>query len=98
MTVYALPSQLIGKKIYSTDGEEVGQIEDLLLDENTGKLESALISPNPESTLADRLVSEDSHKILPYSSILSVKQVVVVDSRTLKGAAVEDSPYLARRT
>ncbi|MBI5635420.1 PRC-barrel domain-containing protein [Candidatus Micrarchaeota archaeon] len=97
MTVYALPSQLIGKKIYSTDGEEVGQIEDLLLDENTGKLESALISPNPESSVADGLVSEESHKILPYASILSVKQVVVVDSRTLKGAAKEDSPYIARR-
>lgn len=84
MVKYAIAKQLAGKKIITTDGEEIGRIVDLYLNELTGKLESVLIEPNPDSSLAARAKHEGSDLItIPYTSVLDIKDVMVVDRRSL---------------
>ncbi len=82
MAKYAIAKQLAGKRIITTDGEELGRIVDLYVNEVSGKLESVLVEPNPESTMAQRAGKEGVITI-PYASVLDVKDVMVVDRRGL---------------
>ena len=81
MVKYAIAKQLAGKRIITTDGEELGRIVDLLVNELTGKLDSVLVEPNPESALASK--AAEGLITLPYSAVLDVKDVMVVDRRGL---------------
>ncbi len=84
MVRYAIAKQLAGKRIITSDGEEIGRIVDLYLNELTGKLESVLLEPNPESSLAARAKHEGTDLVtIPYSAVLDVKDVMVVDRRSL---------------
>ena len=83
MVKFAIAKQLAGKRIITTDGEELGRVLDLYINELSGKIESVLIEPNPDSTLAQRLGDKGVEAMLPYSSVLDVKDVMVVDRRAL---------------
>ena len=86
MVKFAIAKQLAGKKIITTDGEEIGRVVDLYVNELTGKLESVLVEPNPDSSLAGRAQREGEAIInLPYSAVLDVKDVMVIDRRALTG-------------
>ena len=82
MPKYAIAKQLAGKRIITTDGEELGRVVDLFVNELNGKLESVIIEPNPDSTMAAKAGPEGSVTV-PYSSVLDVKDVMVVDRRGL---------------
>lgn len=83
MVKYAIVKQLAGKRVITTDGEELGRIIDLELNELTGKLETVLLEPNPESSLASRARAQGGVASIPYSSVLDIKDVMVVDRRSL---------------
>ncbi len=86
MVKYAIAKQLAGKRIITTDGEELGRIIDLYMNELTGKIERVLIEPNPDSSLAARAETDAGGMIaIPYSSVLDIKDVMVVDRRELTG-------------
>ncbi|NUN11027.1 PRC-barrel domain-containing protein [Candidatus Micrarchaeota archaeon] len=89
MVKYAIAKQLAGKRVITTDGEELGRIIDLYLNELNGKLESVLVEPNPESSWASRTKQAGGgYLMVPYSAVLDVKDVMVVDRR---GLASDDS-------
>ncbi|MFH1056755.1 MAG: PRC-barrel domain-containing protein [Candidatus Micrarchaeota archaeon] len=83
MVKYAIAKQLAGKRVITTDGEELGRVIDLDVNELTGKLENVLLEPNPESSLAARARASGGIAAIPYSSVLDVKDVMVVDRRNL---------------
>ena len=83
MVKYAIVKQLAGKRVITTDGEELGRIIDLDVNELTGKLESVLLEPNPESSMAGRARAQGGIVAIPYSSVLDIKDVMVVDRRSL---------------
>ncbi len=86
MVKFAIAKQLAGKRIITTDGEEIGRVVDLYINELTGKIDSVLIEPNPDSSLAMRAKHEGAAMItVPYSAVLDVKDVMVVDRRGLAG-------------
>ena len=84
MVKYAIAKQLAGKRIITTDGEELGRVIDLYMNQHTGKLESVLVEPNPDSSYAARAKKEGSGLItVPYAAVLDIKDVMVVDRRNL---------------
>ena len=84
MVKYAIAKQLAGKRVITTDGEELGRVVDLYVNELTGKLDGVLIEPNPDSALAVRAKKEGGGLVtIPYASVLDVKDVMVVDRRNL---------------
>ena len=84
MVKYAIAKQLAGKRVITTDGEELGRVVDLYVNDLTGKLESVLLEPNPDSTLALKAKKEGGGMVtIAYSSVLDVKDVMVVDRRNL---------------
>ena len=92
MVKYAIAKQLAGKRIITTDGEDLGRVIDLFLDEASGKLESILLEPNPDSAFATRATHDASGLItVPYGAVLDVKDVMVVDRRGLSESGGSDS-------
>lgn len=84
MVKFAIAKQLAGKRVITTDGEELGRVVDLYLSELSGKLESVLIEPNPDSSLALKAKREGAGMVtIPYTAVLDVKDVMVVDRRNL---------------
>jgi len=83
MVKFAIAKQLAGKRIITTDGEEIGRVVDLYVNELTGKLESVVIEPNPDSSLARSKQEGGAVITMPYSAVLDVKDVMVVDRRAL---------------
>lgn len=84
MVKYVIAKQLAGKRIITTDGEELGRIVDLYIDEVSGKLQSVLLEPNPDSGFAGRAEHDAAGLItIPYAAVLDVKDVMVVDRRGL---------------
>ncbi len=82
MPKYAIAKQLAGKRIITTDGEELGRVVDLYVNELNGKLESVIVEPNPESSMAGKAGGEGVVTI-PYAAVLDIKDVMVVDRRGL---------------
>ncbi len=87
MAKYAIAKQLAGKRIITTDGEELGRVVDLYVNELNGKLESVIVEPNPDSGMASKAGPEGVVTV-PYSSVLDVKDVMVVDRRGLAAQTV----------
>ena len=91
MVKYAIAKQLAGKRVITTDGEELGRIIDLDLNELSGKLTSVLLEPNPESSMAARARASGGVVAIPYAAVLDVKDVMVVDRRNLSGMESQES-------
>lgn len=84
MVKYAIAKQLAGKRVITTDGEELGRVVDLYVNELTGKLDGVLIEPNPDSAIAVRAKKEGGGLVtIPYAAVMDVKDVMVVDRRNL---------------
>lgn len=83
MAKYLIARQLSGKRIVSTDGEDVGRLVDLEVDELTGKIEALVVEPNPESSATSKLKKNDAMVNINYGSVLAVKDFILVDSRNM---------------
>ena len=84
MVKFAIARQLSGKKVITTDGEELGRVIDFYINGVTGKIDSVLIEPNPDSSLATKAKREGGGFVtIPYAAVMDVKDVMVVDRRNL---------------
>jgi sporulation protein YlmC with PRC-barrel domain len=72
-------SELRGKTVMTNDGQILGMIENFVVDTTTGALEHLLVVPAEE--VETRLFQTDAQGrlVLPFNSMKSVKDVVVVD-------------------
>ncbi|MFH1094597.1 MAG: PRC-barrel domain-containing protein [Candidatus Micrarchaeota archaeon] len=83
MVKIVIAKQLAGKKIITNDGEELGKLIDLDVQEVSGKIESLLIEPNLDNGLARAMGKEDGLISVPYASVLAASDHIIVDRKTL---------------
>jgi sporulation protein YlmC with PRC-barrel domain len=83
MVKYLVARQLSGRKIITNEGEDFGRLIDMNVNEVTGKIESLVVEPNPDSELAGKLKKDDGLLYVPYDSVLAVGDFVIVDKRNL---------------
>lgn len=79
---FAIAKQLGGKRIITNRGEEIGRLADLLIDENSGKIEAVIAEPAGGSKLARELARKGVIQI-PYKAVFAVSDVIVVDENLL---------------
>jgi sporulation protein YlmC with PRC-barrel domain len=79
---YGLLRELIGKKIITNKGEELGVLGDIVIDERTGQLQNLVVQPNMENRMA-RQLGEKGNIQIPYKSVFAVSQMIVVDESLL---------------
>lgn len=75
---------LPGKKVISTDGEEVGNLLDIEFDTKTGKLLYVIIDPNENFAYRNEKLKTDDGKIkIPFDAVMAAKDYVIVDKKFL---------------
>ena len=83
MPKVVVAKQLAGKKIITNDGEELGKLIDLDVQEQTGKIESILVEPNLDNALARGMKKEDGLLVIPYSSVLAASDHIIIDKKSV---------------
>jgi sporulation protein YlmC with PRC-barrel domain len=75
---------IVGKEIVNIDGAVLGELENVIFEVQTGKLEDLVVKP--DSGLNRTKYREDGKFVLiPFSSVVAVKDYIVVDeSRAMK--------------
>jgi sporulation protein YlmC with PRC-barrel domain len=69
---------IAGKEIVNIDGAVLGKLENLIFEIQTGKLVDLIVKPDSE---LDRLKYREEGKnvLIPFSSVVAVKDYIVVD-------------------
>jgi len=83
MPKIVVAKQLAGKKIITNDGEELGKLIDLDVQETSGKIESILVEPNLDNGLARAMKKDDGLLVIPYSAVLAASDHIIVDKKTV---------------
>ncbi len=81
MVKFIIARQLVGKKVVTSDGFDVGRLYDLEISEVTGKIVSLVVEPNLDSGLASKMKIEAGQIKIPYNSVLAVNDYAVVDRK-----------------
>lgn len=79
MVTYIIARQMGGKPVITVSGEELGRVDDVIIDEETGKFISLLVEP--VSSVLPRISypkDKDGNLIIPYDAVNAVSKVVVV--------------------
>jgi len=83
MGKFAIAKQLAGKKLITNDGEEIGKLVDVNVNEITGKLESIVVEPNPDNPTSRKLQKSDGMISVKYNSVLAISDHVIIDKKGL---------------
>lgn len=81
MVKFIIAKQLVGKKVITTDGYDLGRFVDAEISEVTGKIVNMLIEPNLDSGMAAKLKAEDGQLKIPYSAIDAVNDYIMVNRK-----------------
>ncbi len=83
MVKFIIAKQLVGKKVITSDGFDLGRFVDAEISKVTGKLNVLLIEPDPDSSVANKMRGDDEHIKVPYDAVTSVNDYIVVDRKNL---------------
>jgi sporulation protein YlmC with PRC-barrel domain len=83
MAKYLIARQLSGKKLVTNDGEDFGRLVDIEVNEVSGKIESLVVEPNPDSSSSSRMKKDDGMLHIAYESVLAVGDFIIVDKRNM---------------
>ncbi|ASI14215.1 PRC-barrel domain-containing protein [Candidatus Mancarchaeum acidiphilum] len=84
MVKFIIGRQLVGKKVITTDGFDLGEFVDADFSPVTGKINAILVEPDPESSVATKMDTDDDGKIkVPYAAVHSVNDYIMVDRREM---------------
>ena len=89
MYKFTIARQLATKRVITNRGDEVGRLTDLLVNENTGELETLLVEVDRESKVIRKLGAKEKILHIPFSAVTAVSDVFIVDERELQAVAAE---------
>jgi len=79
MVTYIIARQLGGKPVITVGGEELGRLDDVIVDEQTGKFVSIVVEPLANTTPSVNYPKDkDGNLLIPYDSVNAVSKVIVV--------------------
>ncbi|MFH1722380.1 MAG: PRC-barrel domain-containing protein [Candidatus Altiarchaeota archaeon] len=79
MVTYIIARQLGGKPVITVSGEELGRVDDIVVDTHTGQFISLLVEPIAETMpRVSYPKDKEGNLIIPYDSVNAVSKVVVV--------------------
>jgi len=89
-------SELFGRDIYTDIGDYKGKVYDIVVNLETGKLETITTEPLKVRTKqqAKKIITDKS---IPYRNVLAVKDIVVISTRNRKPEEHHSSREEAKR-
>lgn len=83
MVKFIIAKQLVGKKVITNDGFDLGRFVDAEISKVTGKINNLLIEPDPDSSLANKIKSDEDMIKVSYNAVQAVNDYIVVDRRNI---------------
>jgi sporulation protein YlmC with PRC-barrel domain len=83
MVKFVIAKQLVGRKVVTSDGFDVGRFVDAEVSEVTGKLNTLIIEPNLDSSLANKIKSDDGNIRVKYDAVMAVNDYIVLDRKQI---------------
>jgi sporulation protein YlmC with PRC-barrel domain len=84
MVKFIIGRQLVGKKVITTDGFDLGEFVDVDFSPVTGKINTLVIEPDPDSPVASKMDTDEDGKIkVAYASVHAVNDYIMVDRREM---------------
>jgi sporulation protein YlmC with PRC-barrel domain len=83
MARYMLARQLSGKKVISNEGEDLGRVVDVAVNEISGAMEYMILDPNHDSSTVLKLKKVNAKAYLPFETVMAVADYVIIDKRHL---------------
>lgn len=84
MYKYAIARQLATKKLITNRGDNIGRLIDLMVNEQSGEIESILVEVDPSSSFIMKLNLQGNMLEVPYRSVLAVSDVFIIDETQVK--------------
>jgi sporulation protein YlmC with PRC-barrel domain len=81
MVKYIIARQLVGKKVITVDGFDVGRLLNLEISDVTGKITNIIVEPNLDSSLISKLNVEGGQLRIPYTAVQAVNDFIMVDRK-----------------
>ncbi|MCL4403303.1 MAG: PRC-barrel domain-containing protein [Candidatus Marsarchaeota archaeon] len=81
MVKFIIAKQLVGKKVITVDGFDLGRLLDAEVSETTGKINFLLIEPNPDSSIASKIKQDSGQIRVPYSAVVAVNDFMMIDRK-----------------
>jgi sporulation protein YlmC with PRC-barrel domain len=83
MVKFIIAKQLVGKKVVTSDGFDLGRFVDAEISKVTGKINVILVEADADSSLANKMKGDDEHIKVPYDAVTSVNDYIIVDRKNL---------------
>ncbi len=83
MVKFIIAKQLVGKKVITNDGYDLGRFVDAVISEVTGKISEILVEPNLDSSFANKIKADDGMIKIPYDSVLAVNDYMIIDRKNI---------------
>jgi sporulation protein YlmC with PRC-barrel domain len=84
MVKFIIAKQLVGKKVITNDGFDLGRLIDAEISEVTGKMNHILVEPTLDGGLANKLKIDGGQIKIPYNAVLAVNDYVIVDRKNME--------------
>lgn len=78
-----LASSLRDMRILTDKGLRVGNIFDLEVNGDTGKIETLVIEPESQEIAQNLSTDEDGNALVPFSSVVAVRDYIVISEKSL---------------
>ena len=83
MVKYIIAKQLVGKRVVTSDGFDLGRFVDAEISEVTGKINAILVEPSVDGGLASKVKVDGGSVRVPYASVRAGNDFIVVDRKDL---------------
>jgi sporulation protein YlmC with PRC-barrel domain len=93
-----LASKLRSIGIISDRGLQLGRLDDILFEENDGKINSLIVKPITKETLEGVPKDSSGNALIPFKAVMSIRDFIVVNERVLAIQQLKAQPKPAQPT
>jgi len=83
MVKVLIARQMAGKRIITNEGEEIGKLLDVQIEEKSGKLDTVIVEANPDNPVARKIKKADGWIYVPYKAVLAISDHIIIDGKDL---------------
>lgn len=78
-----LASSLRDMRVLTDKGLRVGNIYDLEVDKDTGKIDTLVVEPESEEIAESMSMDEEGYALVPFSSVVAIRDYIVISEKSL---------------
>ena len=76
-------SRLRGMNVLTDRGLQIGKLQDMLVDEESGRITSLVVRPIARETLENLPKEKGGNVLLPFSAVMAIRDYIVINERVL---------------